>query len=94
MALYLRNGSEYEGKSFHSRIVLILLPILMYSKKLVLTQYNSTYSSIGILLLIGSVIMIIIFGIYIAPFSFHKMFTSAAHCHSLSHSPQNLSGRA
>ena len=27
-------------------------------------------------------------------FSIHKMFKSAAHCHSLSHSPQRLNGRA
>ena len=27
-------------------------------------------------------------------FSIHKMFKSAAHCHSLSNSPQRLNGRA
>ena len=27
-------------------------------------------------------------------FSIHKMFKSAAHCHSLSHSQQRLNGRA
>ena len=27
-------------------------------------------------------------------FSIHKMFKSAAHCHSLSYSPQRLNGRA
>ena len=32
------------------------------------------------------------FGIHII--SIHKTFKSAAHCHSLSHSPQSLSGRA
>ena len=39
-------------------------------------------------------IIIIIIGIYIAPFPFLKMFKSAVHCHSLSHSQQRLNGRA
>ena len=40
-----------------------------------------------------TVIIIIIIVINIAPFPFIKMFKSAAHCHSLSHSPQTSVGK-
>ena len=55
------------------------------------------FSSVMFQLMFDIIIIIIIYynnwNLYSA-ISIHKMFKSAAHCHSLSHSQQRLNGRA